>query len=306
MSSRPVAPRRPAEADGEAGPHLGPTHMSSRPVAPRRPAEADGEAGAFRRSHLIQVQVEQLDVEDPAELLAAASLSPERPEAGRLVDGGAGRVRLGDPGEQYGDLGDRASTGDEVGQQRPADAGAAARGIDVDGDLAGSPVGAARGPGPDRGPADDLAVAVGGDRDRVVGGARGQPAVVAAGLAGIDVEGRDAGFDLTVVDREDPWQVAEPGGSDVDLGRSDPSRLDKPRRRPKCGSVRSLRERSAERRPYLRTDRHPRLYFCIRANHKTGGLIDRQPRAEDFDPDFRWQRIPGERPGREPAVVGSH
>ena len=51
-------------------------------------------------------------------------------------------------------------------------------------------------------------------------------------------------------------------------------------------------------RAHRRTDRHPRLYFCIRANHKTGGLIDRQERAEEFDPDFRWQRIPGERPGR--------
>ena len=305
MSSRPATPRRPAEADGEAGAFRR-SYLSSRPVAPRIPAEADGEAGAFRRSHLLQMQVEELDVEDPAELLAAAALGPERPEAGRLVDGDAGRVRLGDPGEQDGDRGDRAGAGDEVGQQRPADAGPAARGVDVDGDLAGAPVGAARGPGTDRGPADDLVLAVGGDGDRMVGGAGGQPAVVAAGLAGVDVEGRDAGLDLAVVDREDPRQVAEPGGADVDLCRRDPRRLDKRRGRPKCGSVRSLRERSAERRPYLRTDRHPRLYFCIRANHKTGGLIDRQPRAEEFDPDFRWQRIPGERPGREPAVVGSH
>ena len=69
-------------------------------------------------------------------------------------------------------------------------------------------------------------------------------------------------------------------------------------------SCRRMRERRRPRPPHRRTDRHPRLYFCIRANHKTGGLIDRQERAEEFDPDFRWQRIPGERPGREPATSG--
>ena len=34
--------------------------------------------------------------------------------------------------------------------------------------------------------------------------------------------------------------------------------------------------KDAAGQPKRRTDRHPRLYFCIRANHKTGGLIDRQ------------------------------
>ena len=37
---------------------------------------------------------------------------------------------------------------------------------------------------------------------------------------------------------------------------------------------------------------------------QTGGLIDRQAGAEKFDSDLRWQRIPGERPGREPATPG--
>ena len=114
------------------------------------------------------MQVEQLDVEDPAELLAAAALGAERAEPGGLVDGDAGRVRLGDPGEEDADLGDRAGAFDEVGEQRPADAGAADGGIDVDGDLAGTAVGAARGPGSDRGPADYVA-ARDRDGDRVPG-----------------------------------------------------------------------------------------------------------------------------------------
>ena len=56
MSSRPAAPRRPAEADGEAGAFRRSDLHVFRPVAPRRPAEADGEAGAFRRSHLLQLE----------------------------------------------------------------------------------------------------------------------------------------------------------------------------------------------------------------------------------------------------------
>lgn len=160
------------------------------------------------------MQVEQLDVEDPAELLAAAALDAERAEAGRLVDGDAGRVRLGDPGEEDADLGDRAGALDEVGQQRPADAGAARGGIDVDGDLAGAAVGAARGPGADRGPANQVAPDD-RDRDRVPGGAVGEPAVVAPRLPGLDVEGRGAALDLAVVDREDPRQVGAGGEADV-------------------------------------------------------------------------------------------
>ena len=42
---------KPEHSAGVIYPRLGETHMSSRPVAPRRPAEADGEAGAFRRGY---------------------------------------------------------------------------------------------------------------------------------------------------------------------------------------------------------------------------------------------------------------
>jgi hypothetical protein len=46
-------------------------------------------------------------------------------------------------------------------------------------------------------------------------GAIGEPAVVAARLAGFDVEGRGATLDLAVVDREDPRQVGALGEADV-------------------------------------------------------------------------------------------
>ena len=179
------------------------------------------------------------------------------------------------------------------------------RGVDVDGDLASAAVGAARGPGPDRGPADDF-VRRGRDRDRVVGVAVGEPAVVAARLAGVDVEGRDAPSDLAVVDREYPRQVGERWRAGCRSVGSRRLYAAVEAERPRAGARRAaaMRERQLPERcvrPPDRDRRDPRLYFCIRANHKTGGLIDRQRSAEEFDPDFRWQRIPGERPGRGPA-----
>jgi hypothetical protein len=55
----------------------------------------------------------------------------------------------------------------------------------------------------------------------VVRGAVGEPAVVAAGLAGLDVEGGGPADDLAVVDREDPRQVGTFGRPDVEAGDGD-------------------------------------------------------------------------------------
>jgi hypothetical protein len=193
------------------------------------------------------VQVEELDVEDPAQLLAAAALGAERAEADRLVDGDARRVRLRDPRQEDVDLRERARPLDEIGEERPADAGTAAGGIDVDRDLPGPPVGAAGRPRSDRRPAGDPAPGVDRDGDRVVGGAGGQPLVVATGLARLDVERRDAALDLAVVDREDPRQVFEDGGADVDRSSGDPCRLDKAHasRVPQVAGTRAPRARHA-------------------------------------------------------------
>ena len=57
------------------------------PRGPKRKLEDHQDRSGLTASEpLVQVQVHQLDVEDPAELLAAAALRAERAEAGALVD----------------------------------------------------------------------------------------------------------------------------------------------------------------------------------------------------------------------------